>query len=465
MSAKVVVVGLGPGDPAHLTEATIDAITNATVARLRTRVHPSAERFPDVSSYDEWYDDADDFATLYQRIANDVLNLAHTHRTTVVYAVPGSPTVAERTVELLVAQYDVPVTLLPAVSVIDVTCSALRQDPMARGLRVVDALDGDEPFTGPGPLLILQTYRPEILASVSDRLDGDCQVTIVHHLGLDDEEIVTMPARVLGSFTKADHLTALWVDQLDSAGVAIDDLVALTARLRDECAWDRDQTHATLTRHMLEESYEAIDALEHYVALEVDDDRLGAAARHVEEELGDVLFQVLFHAQIGYEDDAFTLRSISRRLIEKLVARHPHVFGDVSITNADDAATQWEELKKKEKSRASVTDGVALQLPSLTLLEKFLRKSRGVGRTSTTGAEALERARQLLAQLEVPATEASDTERNARTEELFGAVIESLSVAARWSGVDLENVARQAALRLRDDIVRHEASALSGQEP
>ena len=172
-------------------------------------MHPAAKDF-NVESYDDWYESANSFEELYARIVDDLVLLAHTSpNLEVVYAVPGSPVVAEHTVELLRERSDVDVVCEPAVSIIDVACAALKIDPMTRGLRVVDALDSIEPLRGPGPLLILQTYAPEVLATVADRLPAHTPVDILHHLGLEDERIVRLEVRDLARFASADHLTSL----------------------------------------------------------------------------------------------------------------------------------------------------------------------------------------------------------------------------------------------------------------
>jgi tetrapyrrole methylase family protein/MazG family protein len=168
----IVVVGLGPGDGRLLTSETRDELATATLARLRTRRHPAAASFPELASYDDLYEAAESFDALYTDIANDLVALASAaDGRRIVYAVPGSPTVAERTVELLVGRDDVDVVLRPAISIIDVACSSLRRDPMTAGLRVVDALAGD--LVGPGPLLVLQAYAPEVLAALAARLAPD----------------------------------------------------------------------------------------------------------------------------------------------------------------------------------------------------------------------------------------------------------------------------------------------------
>jgi len=166
-----------------------------------------------VLSYDQWYEEAASFEELYLRIAEDLSRLAASSPNgEVLYVVPGSPVVAEHTVELLRARHDVDVVCEPAVSVIDVACAALGVDPLARGLRIVDALDSIEPLRGPGPLLVLQTYSPEVLSVVASRLQPDTLVTVLFHLGLADQRLVELRARELASFHEADHLTSLWID-------------------------------------------------------------------------------------------------------------------------------------------------------------------------------------------------------------------------------------------------------------
>ncbi|HVB70757.1 MAG TPA: MazG nucleotide pyrophosphohydrolase domain-containing protein [Acidimicrobiales bacterium] len=453
MSRPVVrVVGLGPSDAGQITARTRELIGVAPVARLRTRVHPAAAEFTDVVSYDEWYERASSFDDLYDAIVEDLAGLAASSPTReVLYVVPGSPTVAESTVERLRVRGAVEVICEPAVSVIDLACAVLGRDPMTLGLRIVDALDGADPWRGPGPLLVLQAYSPEVLAVVAERVAPDCAVTVLHHLGLADQRVEVLEARRLATFA-ADHLTSLWVDELRTAGTAVDDLVELARRLRRDCPWDVAQTHASLTRHLLEESYEALDALETFVQLDARGELTDAAVAHVEEELGDLLIQVVFHALLGDEEGRFDLTSIADAERAKLIARHPHVFGDVVARDAAEVAARWEVLKRDEKGRTSVTDGVAWQQPSLSLYTKLARKAVTVNLTSTSGRVALDRARGALAHLELDDASAPDVVGVGDTAPEWGDALSALVEAARLSGVDLEGVMRERALRLRDEI-------------
>ena len=460
MTPVVRVVGLGPGHADQITERTKRLLRSAPSARLRTRVHPAAEAFSDVGSYDHLYENAASFEALYEAIVEDLVREAgRSPNGEVVYAVPGSPVVAERTVQLLLSREDVVTICEPAVSVIDVACSVLGRDPMTSGLRIVDALDSPELLRGPGPLLILQTFSPEVLATLAARLAPNTPVTVLHHLGLDDEVIVEMGSGELVGFREVDHLTSLWVEGLRTAGEATDDLVDLMRRLRRECPWDQEQSHASLTRHLLEEAYETIDALETFVRLESLDELDDDAVAHVEEELGDLLFQIVFHAELGDEEGRFNFATIADGVRDKLIGRHPHVFDDVRVSGSDEVASRWEVLKRDEKGRTSVTDGVAWQLPALSLYTKLLRKAALVELRSSSGAEARERARVALDALHVDATAALDAHSTSDVDPAWGDVLSGLVELAQWAGVDLEGVLRERAAALRDAIRASEGLA------
>ncbi len=436
----VRVVGLGPAGAELMTQRASALLANAPVARLRTSRHPAADSFASVGSYDDLYESAESFDDLYRSIVDDLVRLASTSATgEVVYAVPGSPLVAERTVELL-RERDVTVVVEPAVSVIDVACAALGRDPMTVGLRVVDALGPADALTGPGPLLVLQTYRPEILADVADRLDPATTVTLLHHLGLADAVVETRAARDLHAFP-ADHLTSLWIDETRDVGVAAREIVDLMRTLRRECPWDVEQTHDSLLRHLVEESYEALDALETLVREEPTPD--AATIAHVEEELGDLLLQVIFHAELGDEMGRFDLRSIIEAQRAKLIGRHPHVFAGVRVEGAEEVAARWEVLKQAEKGRRSATEGVPLQLPGLTLYAKFLRHARSLGAVDLDLDRALAEARGALDEI---GSDRGDGDG------AWSRLADGLARAAALADVDLEGAVRARALALKAAI-------------
>jgi tetrapyrrole methylase family protein/MazG family protein len=426
--------------------------------RLRTRVHPAASGFGGIASYDELYERATSFDELYVAIVDDLVALAlSSPNAEVLYVVPGSPAVAERTVELLRQRREVRTIIEPAVSVIDVACAALGKDPMADGLRIIDALGSNELLRGPGPLLVLQTYAPEVLATLASRLPAQTLVTVLHHLGLDDETITTLAAKDLTSFVDADHLTSVWINELRTSGEATDDLLDLMRTLRRECPWDQEQDHASLTRHLLEEAYEALDALENLVSVEASDGPIEMASTHVQEELGDLLFQIIFHAELGDEEQLFNFTSIADAVRTKLIGRHPHVFGDAQVTGSNDVASRWEVLKREEKGRESLTDGIAWQLPALTLYAKLLRKATHVDVQRLNGEEARTQAVTALNTLTFTNEGADDSQSSSHVDDAWGNVLTAILSCAQWAGVDLEGVLRQRATVLRDEIRDAEA--------
>jgi tetrapyrrole methylase family protein/MazG family protein len=426
--ARVVVVGLGPAGTDLITTGTLDAIARIPRRYVRTTRHPSAGAVPDALSFDDVYDREETLEAVYSGIVDDLAAAASGHGE-VLYAVPGSPAVAERTVELLVADGRIDVEILPAVSFADLAWNRLGVDPVAAGVRIVDGHRfGIDAAGERGPLLVAQCDSRAVLSEIKLTLDGDARppaVTVLQRLGLTDESIVTVAWEALDRDVEPDHLTSVWIPVLAAPIAAeVARFAALVRTLRQLCPWDREQTHQSLTRHLLEETYEALEAIE---AL---DESTGEGYDHVEEELGDLLFQVVFHATLAAEAGQFTLADVARGIHDKLVGRHPHVFGDVEADSAEVVMGNWERLKRDEKGHDSVMDGISPALPSLLYAHKVQRKAAALG-------------------LEVSTVEPPPADIG---EALFGLV-----AAARRVGVDPESALRAAAVRFRDEARAHEA--------
>jgi len=153
-------------------------------------------------------------------------------------------------------------------------------------------------------------------------------------------------------------------------------MIAVMSRLRKECPWDAEQTHQSLVTYLIEETYELLEAIE------------STDIAAMEEELGDVLLQVLFHAQIASESSAgFGIQDVARRLREKLVSRHPHVFGEVIAEHASDVARNWEQIKAVEKGRTSPTEGVPFAQPALSLTAKLVHRAQRFGIEESSALE------------------------------------------------------------------------------
>jgi tetrapyrrole methylase family protein/MazG family protein len=198
-------------------------------------------------------------------------------------------------------------------------------------------------------------------------------VTVLQRLGLPNESVRRVAWEDLDRDVEPDHLTSLWLPALaDPFASELVRLEELVRTLRARCPWDREQTHQSLTRYLLEESYEALEAIE-----ELGPD--GTGYEHLEEELGDVLFQVVFHSVLAAEQGQFALGDVARNVHDKLVGRHPHVFGDVVANTPDDVLKNWELIKKQEKGQVSVMDEVARNLPALLYAHKIQTKAASVG--------------------------------------------------------------------------------------
>jgi tetrapyrrole methylase family protein / MazG family protein len=373
---RVTVVGLGPAGPDLLTAATVAAIGSSERRFLRTTRHPAAAAVPDAESFDHLYEAGDTFDTVYAAIVESLVAAAG-EAGDVLYAVPGNPRVLERSVELLVADDRVDVGVLPGMSFLDLAWVRLGIDPVEAGVRLVDGHRFAVEAAGErGPLLVAHCHNRRVLSDIKLAVDGDGddRVLVLQRLGLPDESVSEVRWSDLDRDVEPDHLTSLYIPVV-SAPVA-QELVRfaeLVRTLRAECPWDQQQTHRSLTRHLLEETYEVLEAIE---AMDPD---TGEGYEHLEEELGDLLFQVVFHATLGAEAGQLTLADVARGIHDKLVRRHPHVFAGVAVTDTDDVVRNWEQIKRDEKGRSSVMDGVPGNLPSLLYAHKVLRKASSIG--------------------------------------------------------------------------------------
>ena len=381
MSNRIIVVGLGPGGIDHVTVQTRKAIAAVDHRFLRTRRHPSAHLVADATSFDHLYDAADTFDEVYTSIVDELRQAARRH-TEVLYAVPGSPLVLERTVRELLGRTEgdgeVVVEVLPAMSFLDVAWARLGVDPIEEGVRLVDGhAFATAAAAESGPLLVAHTHANWVLSDIKISVEdatGDEQVTILQALGTPDERVVTTSWSELDRTIDADHLTSLWIPRLAApVGREYVRFHELTRTLREQCPWDIEQTHQSLIPHLLEETYEVVDALR---ALDPDDPETD---EHLIEELGDLLYQIEFHSTIAEQEGRFTVADVAKGIHDKLVRRHPHVFGDVAVDGVDNVLANWDEIKQAEKGRTSVFDGIPSALPSLSYARKVGSKASKLG--------------------------------------------------------------------------------------
>ena len=269
--------------------------------------------------------------------------------------------------------------MLPALSFLDLAWARLGIDPLEAGVRLIDGHQFARAAGGEhGPLLIAHTHANWVLSDIKLAVErrrrqraGDDPPTSRHRRRAASS---TTTWAELDRVVEADHLTCVYVPQL--AHPVADHYVRfheLARTLRERCPWDRQQTHKSLAPYLVEEAFELVDALE---ALDPDDPTTDT---HVIEELGDLLYHVEFHAAIAEQDGRFSIVDIVDGVHDKLVRRHPHVFGDVEAHDAETVEANWDDIKRGEKQRQSVFDGIATSQPALSYAQQVQRKAAKVG--------------------------------------------------------------------------------------
>ena len=377
---RIVVVGLGPAGPELVPPATQAEIDRIHARFVRTTRHPAASVLPDgTRSFDDAYERSATFDEVYEEIARTLVAAAGTAGE-VLYAVPGSPRVLERSVDLLVggfaADAGVDVEVLPAMSFLDLVWARLAIDPFEAGVRLIDGHLFAEAAGGErGPLLVAHCHANSVLSDMKLAFDREqpASAVVLQRLGLPDEHVAEVAWDDLDRAVEADHLTTVWIPEAATpVGHELVRFAEVVRRLREECPWDRKQTHTSLVRHVIEETYEVVEAI------------ASGDPALLEEELGDLLLQVFLHSAIAAQAGDFTIADVAHAITEKMVRRHPHVFGDVQVGSADEVAANWETIKDAEKAAGSggagrVLDGVAAGLPSLVYAAELSRKAAKVG--------------------------------------------------------------------------------------
>lgn len=398
------IVGLGPADEAYVTEHTRQVIASHVVRYVRTAQHPSAHIVAGTRTLDHHYESAATFEAVYRGIVEELVTAAVEHER-ILYAVPGSPLILERTVRLLRSDARVRCDIHPAMSFLDMVWPRLGIDPIEHAVRLVDAHDFTAAAAGEsGALLIAHCHANWVLSNVKlaaedagDLSNDDVEVVLLHHLGLDDEQVITVRWSEIDHSIEADHLTSLFVPGLRApVGKHLIAFHDLARRLRRECPWDREQTHQSLITYLLEETYEVVDAL---LALDENDP---STDEDLMEELGDLLYQIEFHAAIAEQEGRFTMADVARGIHDKMVRRHPHVFAERpesdQSTNPDGESlvASWEEIKRAEKAakvaagrsvEESPFAGVVEASGSLAYAAAILSKSAKVGHPLVLSAE------------------------------------------------------------------------------
>ncbi len=382
MAKNISIIGLGAGDLNQLSLGLYRKIKETRYLYLRTKDHPVVNDLVKegltFQSFDEIYEKHDQFEDVYEEIVNELCTQANDKD--IVYAVPGHPLVAEKTVQLLLAKKDeYNVVVEGGQSFIDPLFAALEIDPI-EGFQFVDALSFDNTHLQLNHhIIICQVYdqmiASDVKLSLMEQFPDDYEVYIVTAAGSEQQLIKKVPLYELDRGMELTNLTSIYVPPVKEESLLYHKFSTLrkviaTLRGPGGCPWDQKQTHKSLKKYLLEEAYELIEAIDNE-----DDD-------HMAEELGDVLLQIMLHSQIAEEEGMFTVSDVIQRITEKMIRRHPHVFGDVSADSVDDVISNWNEIKKMEKANIdeeSLLDSVSKSLPGLSKAYKYQAKAATVG--------------------------------------------------------------------------------------
>lgn len=380
---EITIIGLGASDLDQLPLGIYKKLKRAEHLYVRTEQHPVLQELKTEgltwTSFDAIYEKNERFETVYEEIVEELLRLASVN--SIIYAVPGHPLVAEQTVQLLIEaeqQGKVKIRIEGGQSFLDPIFSALRIDPI-EGFQLLDGTSFKrDDVQMHAHVLIGQVYdtfsASEVKLTLMEKYPDDYEVTIVTAAGSTKEKLTKVPLYELDRVMELDNLTTLYVPPIHEQENRLKEwqtLRKIVADLRgpNGCPWDKEQTHTSLKKFAVEEVYELLQAIDNE-----DDD-------HIVEELGDVLLQVFLHAQIGEDNGYFSLEDVLASITEKMIRRHPHVFGDVVASNTEDVLRNWQQIKENEqKEKAdSMLDGELRADSSLLTSFNYQKKVAKVG--------------------------------------------------------------------------------------
>jgi len=444
----ITLLGLGPGDPAKLTREAWDVLCTAGEVWLRTRQHPTVGGLPasvQVHSFDALYDQGDDFETVYASIVDKIMGLGQRPEG-VIYAVPGDPFVAEATgpeIARRCRESGLPLKVVSGLSFLEPVFAALGLDPYPQ-MVMMDALELSEAhvpaFPPDMPVLIAQIYSRMVASEVKMTLNSvypdEHPVRLIHAAGTDKELVEDV---LLYEIDRSEHtglLTVLYVPPL-GVGTSFEAFQEIVAHLRapDGCPWDKEQTHESLRPHLLEESYEALAALD------------SGDPEKMAEEFGDLLLQIVLNAQIASEEGEFGMADVLKGIYDKIVRRHPHVFGDVELDNVQGVLKNWEKVKEAERkengeAEKGILDGVPLALPALIQAQEYQDRAARVG-FDWPGVEGV------LDKIAEEIQEVREVTNEQELMEELGDLFFALVNLARWKKVDAESALRETSMKFK----------------
>ncbi|ANU24720.1 nucleoside triphosphate pyrophosphohydrolase [Planococcus donghaensis] len=437
------IIGLGAGDLDQLPLGVYKKLKATANLYVRTEDHPVltelAEEGVVFTSFDEVYEKHDSFSPVYAEIAETLIGLSGDQ--SVIYAVPGHPLVAEQTVQNLIEaekQGRCQLSIEGGHSFLDSLFGALRIDPI-EGFQLMDGTEmTSDQVNMTQHLLIAQVYdsfsASEVKLTLMEKYPDDYPVTIVTAAGSADEVLRTVPLHELDRSTEVNNLTTVYVPPAAEQTKRLKEwqtFRSIIAKLRspEGCPWDREQTHESLSPHLIEEVHELLQAIQ-----EEDD-------KAIVDELGDVLLQVFLHAQIGQDNGYFQIEDVLEAISAKMIRRHPHVFGDVSAEDSEQVIANWQEIKAKEKpAQDSLLEGQERFSSSLTTSFNYQKKAAKVGFTWPDAASAWDKFHEELQEFQQEIANGS----KARQLDELGDLLFTLVNLARFFDLSPEEAMMQA---------------------
>ena len=460
MASEITIVGLGPGPASGMTVEARQVIDGASLLFLRTLQHPAAQEIAahrSCQTFDEAYAAHATFDEVYREIVDRLIEWAR-RGMDVVYAVPGDPMVGEATTQALQAagrEHGFAVRIVHAPSFIE-ACLALADFDALDGLQIADGMGIAQchfPALSPDrPVLVGQVFSrlvaSEVKLTLLAQYPADHPVLVLDSAGSPQARLDSVPLAELDHLERFGHATSLFIParQQPSSFESLQETIA-HLRAPDGCPWDREQTHESLRPHLLEETYEALEAID------------AGDASALQEELGDLLLQIVLQTQISTEEGDFGMAEVIAQIRDKLIRRHPHVFGDLVVEGVDEVLHNWEGLKEEERKRAGagqgVLDGVPETLPALAQALEIQSRAARMGFDWRSVDGVRRKLAEELAELEVAG---SEPDRAAEVGDVLFAAVNY----ARWLGVDPESALRGSNRRFRQRFSQMEDAAAGG---
>ncbi|WP_458353715.1 bifunctional methyltransferase/pyrophosphohydrolase YabN [Peribacillus frigoritolerans] len=404
---EITIIGLGAGDLEQLPLGIYKKLLQTEQCYVRTADHPVIGDLKregiNFTAFDGIYEKHDQFEAVYEEIAETLLHEASNH--SVLYAVPGHPMVAEKTVQLLLEKgsaLGIAIKLEGGQSFLDPLFQAVRIDPI-EGFQLLDGTDlSPDDLHITQHMIIGQVYdafsASNVKLTLMEKLPDDYEVYIVTAAGSSQEKVTKCALFELDRQMELSNLTSVYVPPVKDEALRYREFSKLRrviAELRgpDGCPWDKKQTHESLKKYLIEEAYELIDSID-----EGDDEGMIG-------ELGDVLLQVMLHSQIGEDEGMFTIDDVIEGITAKMIRRHPHVFGDVEVNGEEDVLVNWQKIKEDEKggetkALKSILDGIEKSLPNLLRAEEYQKRAAKVGFDWDEVSEAWKKVREEVQELE-----------------------------------------------------------------